>query len=165
MKNRKPFAVASHPSATSTPSALLSELDSMLAARPKLAEEKEKIDDRELAHKLLWTKDLARESAANVNAQSLVSRFRDLQTKEQDFNNQRNSVDRALQEIDDAVDHYEREHRQDLIQAIQVRLDHMSDTCKEYEELKKRRDALMKKPDGPARRQKRGAGGKAHGDD
>jgi len=164
MKNRKPFAVAARPSATSSPSALLSELDAMLAARPKLAEEKERIDDREFSHKLHWTKDMARESASNVNAQSLVARFRVLQAKEQDFGDQRKSVDRALQEVDDAVDHYESEHRQDLIQAIQVRLDHMSDTCKEYDELKKRRDALMKKPDGPSRRSRRGAS-KAHGDD
>src|SRR5882724_12355330 len=157
MKNRRPFAITATPAAASSPSALLSELEAMLVARPKLVEEQEKIEEKALTHKLHWTKELAREAATNVNMQSLVSRFRDLQMKEQDFDNQRNSLARALKEIDSVVQHYKQEHRQDLLQAIQPRLDHMSETCKEYEELTKRRDALLKEPEAPSRGSRRGA--------
>ncbi len=151
MVHHRPSNVAAIPA--STPSDLLSELEAIIAARNKLREEQEKVSADALSVKLQWAKELALEAARGINIQSVVARCRDLEAKEQWHREQHDSLARSLHEIEEALRHYEQAHRQDLLQALQVRLEHVGEARKEYDELEKWRDLLLRKsgPEKPAR--------------
>lgn len=145
----------------STPSDLLSELEAIIVARNKLHEEQEKVSAGASSIRLQWTKELAFEAAKGVNIQSVVARCKNLEEKEQLYQLQRDSLARSLREIDDAIRHYEQTHRQDLLQALQVRIERAGEARKEYEELEKWRDVLLRasQPGKPARSGRRASGG------
>jgi hypothetical protein len=159
MVNQRPANISVVPA--SNPSALLSELEAIIVARNKLREEQEKISASASSIRLQWTRDLALGVAKGVNLQSVVARCKDLEGKEQRYKEQRDSLARALHEIDDAIRHYEQAHRQDLLQALQARLEHVGEACKEHEELEKWRDDLLRKPQAgkAARGTRRGSSG------
>jgi len=131
----------------SAPSDLLADLEAIIVARNKLREEKEKVSAEALSVRLQWTKELALEAARGISIQSVVARCRDLEAKEQWHKEQQNGLARSLHEIDDAIHHYEQAHRQDLLQALQVRLEHAGEARKEYDELVKWRDLLLRRPE------------------
>ena len=89
---------------------------------------------------------LALEVVKGVNLQAVIARRKDLDGKEQRYKEQRDSLVRSLHELDGAIQHYEQTRRQDLLQALQVRLEHVDETGKEYYELQEWRDALLRKP-------------------
>jgi hypothetical protein len=132
-------------SSSSTPSLLIRELEAIILAKTKLREEHERVSSESSTVRLQWAKDLAQETAKGVNVQSVVARSKELEGKEQRNKEQTDSLARALREIDGAVRYYEQEHRQDLLQALQTRLDQVNEACKEHAELKKWRDLLLRK--------------------
>lgn len=144
MRHHKATRISMVP--VSTPSDLLSQLEAIIVARKKLREEQEKISEGSSSIRLQWVKELAWEAARGVNIQSVVARCKDLEGKEQHYNEQRDSLARSLHEIDDAIRHYEQLHRQDLLQALQVKLEEAGEARKQYEELEKWRDDLLRKP-------------------
>jgi len=123
---------------------LLSDLEAILRARSKLKEEQEKATAETAAARLRWTRELALETAKGVNMQSVVTRCRDLSNKELRQKELDDSLSRALHELDRAIQHYEQVHRQDLLQALQSRLEQVGGVCKEYTELEKWRDQLLR---------------------
>jgi len=143
MAYHRPASVSAVPA--STPSDLLLELEAIIVARNKLREEQEKVSAETSSVRLQWTRELALEAARGINIQSVVARCKDLEEKMQRYREQRDSLARSLREIDDAIRHYEQAHRQDLLQALQVRLEQVGEARKEYEELEKWRDALLRK--------------------
>jgi hypothetical protein len=159
MAYHRPAGISAVPA--STPSDLLSELEAIIVARNKLREEQEKVSAETTSVRLQWTRELALEAAKGVNIQSVVTRCKDLEGKEQRYREQRDSLARSLREIDDAIRHYEQAHRQDLLQALQVRLEQVGEARKEYEELEKWRDVLLRKAENgkPARGARRASGG------
>jgi hypothetical protein len=130
----------------STPSDLLSQLEAIIIARKKLREEQEKVSAGASSIRLQWVRELASEVSRGINIQTVVSRCKDLEGKEQRYKEQQGSLARSLHEIDHAIRHYEQAHRQDLLQALHVRLEHVGEARKEYEELEKWRDELLRKP-------------------
>jgi hypothetical protein len=143
MPHRRPNISLVHVSA---PSDLLSQLEAIIVARNKLREELEKVSAGASLIRLQWVRELAWEAARGITIQSVVVRCKDLEGREQRYEEQRDSLKRSLKEIDDAIRHYEQVHRQDLLQALHVRLEQVGEPCKEYEELAKWRDDLLRKP-------------------
>lgn len=159
MPYHRPLSISAVPA--TTPSDLLAELEAVIVARNKLREEQEKVSVEGSVVRLQWTRELALEAAKGVNIQSVIARCKDLEGKEQRHGEQRDSLARALREIDDAIQHYEQAHRQDLLQALQGRLEQVGEVRKEYEELEKWRDALLRKAETgkSARSVRRASGG------
>jgi len=150
MTYRQPTKITALPS--SSPSDLLGDLEAILRARGKLKDEQEKAAEESAAMRLRWTRELALEAAKGVNMQSVVGRHKDLQSKELRLKEQADSLVSALKELEHAIAYYEKEHRQDLLQALQTRLDQVGDACKEYTELEKWRDLLVRpKKDAPGK--------------
>lgn len=145
----------------SAPSDLLSELEAIILAKSRLREEQEKVLAESSSVRLQWARELAQEAAKGVNVQSVVARCKDLDGKEQRYREQGDSLAGSLREIDEAIRHYEQAHRQDLLQALQIRLDQVGGACKEYAELEKWRDILLRKakPGKPVRSARRASGG------
>ncbi len=159
MAYHRPAGISAVPA--SAPSDLLSELEAIIVARNKLREEQEKLLAETISIRLQWTRELALEAARGVNIQSIVARCKDLEGKDHRYREQGDSLARSLREIEDAIRHYEQAHRQDLLQALQVRLEQVGEARKEYEELEKWRDVLLRKPETgkPARGARRAPGG------
>jgi uncharacterized protein YqeY len=150
----------------STPSDLLSELEAIILAKSRLREEQEKLLAESAFARQQWARELAQEAAKGVNVQSVVARCKDLDGKEERNREQVESLARALREVDEAIRHYEQAHRQDLLQALQIRLDQVGEACKEYAELEKWRDVLLGKAETrkPVRSARRSSGGKETGE-
>lgn len=153
------------PISGSAPSPVLEDLQNVIAARGKLEEEQKKLELEFDKTKEQWAFDLAKEVAKGFNLQSIVTRSKDLEKKRQTFEEQNNSLDASIEQLKDTIRAYERDEakKEQLIQALDVRMQQVGVACKEYEDLEDWRDRLLGKGGGAGRGAAQKQGGKKGG--
>ena len=129
----------------SGPSPMLDDLQNVMAAQDTLDEEQKKLESEFEKAKEQWVFDLAKEVAKGFNLPSVVNRVKDLDKKKQTFDEQKNSLDASIEQLGDTIRSFERDKskKNQLIQALDVRMQQVGVACEKHKELKAWRDRLV----------------------
>jgi hypothetical protein len=127
------------------PASVLENLQNAIATRSKLEEGLKKLITDNANWKEQWTFDFCKEGVKGINPPSVVNLTKDFDKKQQTFDEQKNSLEASIEQLNDTIRTYEKDptKRQQLIHALHDRMEQVDVACKEHEHLRVWRNRLL----------------------